>query len=379
MSSLPENAPAVGSVAAKPLRIRHVDSLRAIAAGLVVWTHFAETLFPLSAHNPGWLGFLHTLPPAMVLGRIGVDLFFAISGFVICRSFGGPPEGSSRRFLIRRVCRLYPVFWVSLAAGVFMWRLDGHPLPLSMFAVNATMAPLAFGQPALIGLYWTLNIELIFYGLCLGLHWCNQLDRWSTLAVCALACAVARRTLHVIGLFTGVPLDLSGEGGVWLISLGLMFWGALFRLVYEETGGFRRTPWRCRRFWLLGLVTVAMLDLHDPHLKTFLFKQPVDQWGERLVTLVSVVFFTFWVALLRVETRVLTFVGVASYSLYLFHPLVLFLLARALPFSGVGLPLWVILAVGVALSVALAAALYRWVEHPAIAFGKRWVECGQRT
>ena len=374
MSPVLESAPPAGTVAAKPLRIRHVDSLRAVAAGLVVWTHFAETLLPYSSGNPAFLRFLHTLPPALVLGRVGVDLFFAISGFVICRSFNGPPEGSSRRFLIRRVCRLYPAFWVSMVAGVLMWRLDGNTPTLPVLAANATMAPVSLGEPMLIGLYWTLNIELLFYALCLVLHWCNRLDSRGTLAVCAVAFAATRRTLHLVGHFTAAHLDLSGEGGVWMISLGLMCWGALFRSVYEETGGFRRAPFRCRGTWLLLAVAVAMLDLHDPRLKTVLFQQPANQWGERLVTLNSLIFFTLWVALFRIENRALTFLGVVSYSLYLFHPLVLSLLATWSQILNVSWPLWAYLAVGAALSTTFAAGLYRWVEHPAIGFGKRWVE-----
>ena len=377
MSPVLESAPSAATVAAKPLRLRHVDSLRAVAAGLVVWTHFAETLFPYSRGNPGFLSFLHTLPPALVLGRVGVDLFFAISGFVICRSFNGPPEGSTRRFLIRRGCRLYPAFWVSMLAGVLMWLLDGNTPTLPVLAANATMAPISLGQPMLIGLYWTLNIELLFYGLCLGLHWCHRLDSRGTLAVCAVGFAATRRTLHLAGHFTGAKLDLSGEAGVWMISLGLMCWGALFRSVYEETGGFRRAPFRNRGTWLLLLVAVALLDLHDPRLQTVLFRQPADQWGERLVTLHSLVFFTLWVALFRVENRVLTFLGVVSYSLYLFHPLVLSLLVSWSRILGAGWPLWASLTAGTALSTALAAGVYWWVEHPAILFGKRWVERGR--
>ncbi len=379
MNVLAETAsPAVETAVAKPLRIRHVDSLRAIAAGLVVWTHFAEVCRPRSDHNPAFLAFLYASPKTFILGRLGVDLFFAISGFVICRSFGGTREGSTRRFLIRRFCRLYPAFWVSLPAGMFMWWLDGGTVPLRVLAANATMAPISLGQPMLIGLYWTLNIELFFYGLCLVLHWGRQLDRPGTLAACALLFAAGRRTAHLVGHFAGRPLDL-GEGGVWLLSLGLMFWGALFRCVYEETGGFRRAPWRCRDAWLLLFVSFAMLDLHDPRLKTLLFHPTPDFWGERLVTFYSLVFFALWVALLRVETRVLTYVGVISYSLYLFHPLVLVLVDLGLCIVSVGVPLWVTLVVGTAVSLAVAAVVYRWVEAPAIAFGKRWVARAQKT
>lgn len=361
---------------AKPLRLRHVDSLRALAAGMVAWTHLGPDLLPFTRHNPTWLAFLSRLPATLALGRLGVDVFFAISGFVICHSFGGSYEGSSRRFLIRRFCRLYPVFWVSVAAGVCVAWLGGQLLPLSTIAANLTMTPVAFGQPAVIGLYWTLNIELIFYGLCLVLHRLGWLDRRGTLVACILVFAGTRRTLHLVTKLMRFDVNPSEECGVWLLSLALMFWGALFRMVYEETGGFRQAPWRRAGPWLLLLVTLFMLDVLDPRLKTTLLHKLPGQWGEGLVTLNSLVLFTLWIAWLRVEARLLTYVGMISYSLYLFHPLVSELFARSLRRLDVGLPLWVVLTVAFACSIAVATALYRWVERPSIAFGKRWVELG---
>lgn len=363
-------------ITGQPLRLRQVDSLRALAAGMVVWTHLAGDLPPVSSLGPAWLAFLHRLPPLLALGRFGVDVFFAISGFVICRSFGGPPEGSSRRFLIRRFCRLYPVFWVSVAVAVCMAWLDGHlPSALTVTA-NATMAPATFGQPALVGLYWTLNIELIFYGLCLVLHWLGRLDSRSTLVACILGFAALRRTSHLVAKLTGADIGLSETGGMWSASLALMFWGALFRLVYEETGGFRRAPWRRAGPWLLLLVTLALLDIHDPRLKSRVLHQPWEQLGEGLVMLNSLVLFTLWVGVLRVETRFLRFVGVISYSLYLFHPVVSALLVSGLCHLAVVPPYWALLVAGSACSVALAAVLYRWVERPAILSGRRWAELG---
>ena len=351
-----------------------MDSLRAVAAGLVVWTHLSYDLLPVSGHNPAWLAFLYRLPPLLAVGRLGVDVFFAISGFVICRSFGGPPEGSSRRFLLRRFCRLYPVFWVSVAVAVGAEWLGGNWPPFAVIAANATMAPATLGQPALIGLYWTLNIELIFYGLCLVLHRLGRLDHRGVLVGGILLLAAARRTSHLAGKLTGVDLSIPETGGVWLVSLALMFWGALFRSVYEETGGFRHAPWRRAGPWLLLLVTLALVDLHDPRLKTRLLHQPLDQWGEGLVLLNSLMLFALWVGLLRVEVRFLTFVGVVSYSLYLFHPFVSALLVEGLRRLDAGLPLWALLTGAGACSVAFAALLYRWVERPAILLGRRWTE-----
>ena len=41
------------------------------------------------------------------------------------------------------------------------------------------------------------------------------------------------------------------------------------------------------------------------------------------------------------------------------------------------MPLWLLIALGTAASVMVATVAYHWVEAPAIAFGKRWVERGR--
>ena len=68
----------------------------------------------------GALGFLRRCRRSIDVGRLGVIIFFAISGFVICRSFGGPREGAGKRFVIRRLCRLYPAYWVSMLGGILV-------------------------------------------------------------------------------------------------------------------------------------------------------------------------------------------------------------------------------------------------------------------
>ena len=263
-----------------------------------------------------------------------------------------------------------------MLTGMLIWRLEGRPLTWPALAANATMAPQALGQPRLIGLYWTLQIELAFYGLCLLLHRCRVLEHRGVLAWCALVACALPRASGALGDFLGMDWYQSGDFGTWMMSLALMFWGAFFRSVYEETGGFRRVPSRCRGTWCLLLLAVGIVEVSDPMLKTILLHQPVDLWWERLVTPLAVAVFTLWVAFLRVETRLLTFLGVTSYSLYLFHPLILGLFTASIRAFGSGarseLPLWLYLAAGALLTTALAAVVYRRVEHPAIAFGKRW-------
>ena len=53
-------------------------------------------------------------------GGYGVDIFFVISGFIITYSVLRRPTFSTRRFLLDRVDRIYPVYWVLLAATVLL-------------------------------------------------------------------------------------------------------------------------------------------------------------------------------------------------------------------------------------------------------------------
>ncbi|MBR8502000.1 acyltransferase family protein, partial [Burkholderia cenocepacia] len=60
-------------------RFHHVDAMRAVAVILVIWTHYAERFAPLA----GSQYMLDTLQRSMNFGRVGVVVFFAISGMLI--------------------------------------------------------------------------------------------------------------------------------------------------------------------------------------------------------------------------------------------------------------------------------------------------------
>ena len=166
-------------------RLGHIDNLRAVAALMVVWTHLAEDFSPRARLDDPLSGWLHTLPLQWNLGHVGVVLFFAISGFVIYGSLARRrPENAGRVFALSRFFRLYPAYWVSVLAGlIVLWRLPGVPTPWTLIAANATMLPGLFGQPRVMGLYWTLETELIFYALCWGLYRSGAMARAWTLPV----------------------------------------------------------------------------------------------------------------------------------------------------------------------------------------------------
>lgn len=194
-------------------RLDHIDAMRAVAVLLVIWTHYAERFVALA----GAQQWLDTLQRAVNFGRIGVVVFFGISGLLIPVSLRGAAGPGTRRFLIRRFLRLYPAFWLSIPVGcVVFWTLFGKPVSVALLVANATMIPTAFGQEPVMGHYWTLETELVFYGLCLVLFWWGGLHRMRDLALACIAlCAVFVITLglHVfpentLGQYKAMPYHL---------------------------------------------------------------------------------------------------------------------------------------------------------------------------
>jgi len=136
-----------------------LDVLRFFAALSVVFYHMTYRLNESALFT--WL------QPFTKFGYLGVDVFFIISGFVILWSAVGR---SVPDYLISRVARLYPSFWVAiLVTSATMLVIRPERLqPLWAIAANFTMLPgYIVGNHYVDGVYWTLAVELKFYFLIL--------------------------------------------------------------------------------------------------------------------------------------------------------------------------------------------------------------------
>src|ERR1700722_19042524 len=134
-----------------------IQVARAIAALSIVYFHswVSITRFPT--------GTAFQIPGLTSYGWFAVDLFFAISGYVIClvvsrESFGVPS------FLIKRVFRLYPLWLVMLttfAVTAWLWRGLTPRETLDFFLYSATLLP-TVGNP-FYNVGWSLQHEIAFY------------------------------------------------------------------------------------------------------------------------------------------------------------------------------------------------------------------------
>lgn len=142
-----------------PPRLDSLDFLRFFAAAAVMFYHF-YFIGPLQGFWPKTL-----YRPLAHWGDLGVDLFFVISGFVITLT-------SARRgpaaFIAARATRLFPAFAVcsAITAGMAL-TLPGISASeiLPRWLASLSYFPRVFGIEPLSSVYWTLAIEIQFYGL----------------------------------------------------------------------------------------------------------------------------------------------------------------------------------------------------------------------
>lgn len=131
-------------------RVAFFDYLRALAITFVVVAHYRSSILPG--------------------GAIGVSIFFALSGYLICSLLLAQPKltpASCFRFSARRFLRIYPPYLVSLALiGAVMW-FTGDPQLATFVGYLPGLLTFAYRPDHWInmgvGVLWTLHVEFWFY------------------------------------------------------------------------------------------------------------------------------------------------------------------------------------------------------------------------
>jgi peptidoglycan/LPS O-acetylase OafA/YrhL len=299
-------------------------------------------------------------------GAAGVDLFFALSAFLITsillREIEETGSISLRHFYVRRILRIWPLYFLVVGLGVVLAHTAGNQrLPwyyvagYVLFVGNWVHA--VFGRPeSVISPLWTVSIEEQFY-----LVWpvvMKLLKRRGMI--------VAAVVTFLLATVSRVVFMLSGQSGGFIYygstarcdSLAL---GILLALFAGRLPGLNRVA--------RGLILVAGLATWIAA-AAWLNEQPgpVDM---RMVSgrlLVSLAAGAILYACLHTRSRLLcgrwvVSLGKISYGLYLLHLTGIFIMLRIFhPIWG-----WQLLAVkfmGLGMTVVLALVSYRWIESP---------------
>ena len=299
-----QSALAMGGQAGE--RLEAIEALRGVAALMVVVGHVLD--------DSAQFGVGAGVIPDWSIWNAGVDLFFVISGFIMVWTFGdrfGTP-GAPREFVIRRLSRIVPLYWLATALTALLLLLWPSLFDRSAFGWQHLVLSLLFVphlSPAgellpMVGVGWTLNYEMYFYLVfAVGL----MLPKLAGLALIVLVMMVSFVVSAMMGsdaptfarfLANSVVLDfVLGVGLAYFLRLAGVRWQILLLasaaalaaslLLSELLGGMR--------FIRAGLPAVALVAA-----LLAIYPRSPGRIGQPLVAL-----------------------GAASYALYLFHPLVL--------------------------------------------------------
>lgn len=357
-----------GSAILPANRLTTLDGLRGILAFSVV-VH----------HGCCWYFFINT--GTWVTGRsilfarlagFGVLQFFYISGFLFWRKLmrrGDIPLG---RFYLSRFLRIGPTYYVCVAAAMLIamavagFHLRTSPaglldslLPWTFFSIGGRV-PVNGSDPSRViaGVVWTLALEWEFYLLLPFLGW------------------YARRSYRLVflALTFGATFMMARH-----FSSGPWSQGAVYR-VFEEFRGISK-------FMLMGFGGGILIAVVEKHLKNWV------KLGPRLASLLVLGCYATYLLVPGREVAVqvvllagfalvvlgadvfgllasapVRFLGVVSYSLYLVHGIVYFLVLREMAgLHSVRLPEYLPLALGCVVAVVpVAAVLHFTIERPSM-------------
>jgi peptidoglycan/LPS O-acetylase OafA/YrhL len=327
-------------------RLAEVDALRGVAALAVVLFHFTTRfieLYPPTGSTAGSPSF--TVPH----GHYGVNLFFIISGFVIFMTLARTQRGMD--FVVSRFSRLFPAYWVAVAmtfAVTSTFGLPGKEVTVLQALANLFMIHGLFYVPHVDGVYWTLEVELLFYSGMFLLFVRGQLHRvyWAMAGLLAM-----RLVYHVAHVAWGVDLPWTLYR---LTILKFIPWFALGIFVYQTAINASRAGDRSAQ--VTAVLSLACLWV-------------VDGWPTALLALAlaGLVWGAASGRLPWLGNPVLGFFGTISYTLYLLHENIGWVVMRAVQAQGGSFDASI--AVAFLTTVLLATALTYAVEKPAM----RWV------
>jgi exopolysaccharide production protein ExoZ len=326
-------------------KLAGIQCLRGIAALMVVFYHVGIRM----TGNDGE-------PSPYDVLMAGVDIFFVISGFIMWVTTAQQPDRTAGRFLLDRVQRIVPAYWVvtaALAVGLYLFAQPALASPNAGFDPRVRHTVLSFlFIPALNpykGVYqpvltagWTLNLEMFFYVIFAA-------------AMALFGRRLGMRALAILATLVGLAAwgfyaPRSGILGFYTQNLLLEF-GAGLALGVCWTRGWAA----CSRFWWIPFV-VGFAGLAYAVVPTG-FPRAVE-WGIPALLIVTgaVMAPVTWPAALQR-------LGDWSYSLYITHQVTLGIAYKGWEATGF-LPEFLFPPVGTILSVGAAWLFFRTVEAP---------------
>jgi peptidoglycan/LPS O-acetylase OafA/YrhL len=321
-------------------RIDSVQLLRGVAALAVVTDHFR--LFG----NGAW----------------GVDIFFVISGFIMCYI----TQKSGHHFFSKRIIRVVPLYWlgtmgVFCVALLFPSLLNSTKADLVELAKSLLFIPFQKGQyiqPVLF-LGWTLNYEMFFYLLFAVSMAISRSYRWVICSTVLILLTIAGKLFS----FENPILKFYTSSILIEFVLGMLAYQIYSLRIKHWTTSEGRSTWLYALSAIVAIGSLAALPLLEEMSR---ITGRAVAWG--------IPAFVFFLASIRYLSgrqlpKASLLIGDASYSLYLFHPYIIQVFAKF--FKSLDSPSiqgYFITVCVIALCCCAAVFIYYFIERPLTSF-----------
>jgi exopolysaccharide production protein ExoZ len=349
-------------------KIDSIQLLRAVAVSLVIFIHASYFGVPkISAVNPTD-SFYHIKS----WGAIGVDLFFAISGFImtiVAPSYVKP--GGWKKFFLKRIIRIIPLYYLlsglDAAVSIFM-----HHQTLDATTIIKTLIFFPFFDhqkivSPLISVGWSLSYEIYFYTL-VGLLLAFKKNLFRNLLLVLLLLSVIGAIFNpgiVILRFLTNPLLL--EFGFGIIC-GLIYKNFTIK---ETTSALAKTlaiALSVTGFGLM-LITAFVTLKYDFHNASVIENNNVIALYRAMAWGIPSAIFLLGIILSEYNFRLkipflLTLAGDASYSCYLIHAQVFMVFAIVFKRLHLGVIPYLITIIPLCLGVSII--FYKLIEKPLV-------------
>jgi len=351
----------------------NLNGLRAIGAFIVLFSHFHFFRKLMGYKETQWF---------LIPGKVGVALFFALSGFLITSLLFRELEKTHtirlKDFYIRRMLRIWPLYYIILLLGFFVMNRIGifkvpvlsdkmyqdlswwNILNIILIIPNFTHYYVPYTDQR-----WSIIDEEMFYLIQPALLriFRNRYVLVFCFCLIVFSSGIFRGIVHILGFDKHISPEVVTAVASQLEYLGCIAIGCIFGALYYKREAITK-KYLFSRWTQLAIVAILIVFCAISYIVKHDELYFDLRWYSLLFGVVVLNAALNPKTIYRLENRVLVFLGKISYGIYMYHMFFLgiaFVIARAL-FQNFWAQYILYAVLGVGLTILVSWASYRWLE-----------------
>jgi peptidoglycan/LPS O-acetylase OafA/YrhL len=265
------------------------------------------------------------------MGKPGVFLFFVLSAYLLYRQIivgfvnGKADSRFWANYFMRRFLRIYPLYLIALLVFYGCYRA-GFTTPIHDVSTIWRHLTLREG----LGIFWSIAVEFKYYFISpLIMAFCNYVLKWNLKAVTIFLFALMGISIYLQAKYKYDEITLVRYLPVFLVGTLI----SIYEVILEKKRDLKL--FKSKSFEYAGLICSVLIIISIPSLYGYLFLSE----GEKYPLSDSIFYFPYaiaWSVILLAakygsfhflkrffEIIAIRFLGIVSFSAYLFHLLVL--------------------------------------------------------